>query len=208
MSCGQYVRLIVSPPALAPAYSKEDQLMQEFVYREGSKLPLVKSLSEDPQWEAYDAYSDLDGDERSGRFTTGPLAGARALGGFQRIFANKETGEVIAVVWFGGAVAGWPGVTHGGIAATILDEQFGRCAVRQFPSGTGVTANLDVNYRKPIMTNSYYVVRAKPVKEGFTDKKGWVEGRLETLDGKICVEGKGLFVVPKGYQTKKFAGKF
>lgn len=185
--------------------------MQEFICREGNKLSIVKQLSGDKDWESYDAYEDIkDGDEKERRFTTGPLAGARALGGFQRVFVNSKTGEVVVVIWFGGAVAGWPGVTHGGVAATILDETFGRVAVRKFPSGTGVTANLEVDYRRPILTNSFYVVRAWP-REGdgaWTEKKGWVEGRLETVEGKICVEGKGLFVVPRGYETKKFVGKF
>jgi acyl-coenzyme A thioesterase PaaI-like protein len=39
-------------------------------------------------------------------------------------------------------MAGWPGVTHGGVTATVLDEILGRVALRQFPSMTGVTANL------------------------------------------------------------------
>ena len=208
MSVGQYIRLIVSPPEHPPAYSREDLLMQEFIYKEGEKLTLVKSLSADPAWNSHDAYSCFDGDEKATRLTTGPLAGARALGAFQRIFTNKETGEVVSVVWFGGALAGWPGITHGGLAATILDEMFGRCALRQFPIGTGVTANLDINYRKPILTNSYYVVRATPLKETFTEKKGWVEGTLETLEGKVCIEGKGLFVVPKKFQTKSIPSNF
>lgn len=202
------MRLVVSPPALPAAYSREDVLMTDFIHKEGEKLPIVKSLTEDPLWEWHDAYETLSFEERQVRFTTGALAGARALGGFQRIFTNKSTGELIAVVWFGGAVAGWPGVTHGGLVATVLDELCGRCAVRQFPSQTGVTANLEINYRKPIMTNSYYVLRAIPQKETFTEKKGWIEARLETLEGKICAEGKALFVVPKKYQTVRFAGKF
>lgn len=202
------MRLVISPPALPPAGSREDKLMTDFVRKEGEKLPIVKSLMEDPLWEWHDAYETLSPDEQTARFTTGALAGARALGGFQRVFANKSTGEVVTVVWFGGAVAGWPGVTHGGLVATVLDEQFGRCAVRQFPSQTGVTANLEINYRKPILTNSYYVIRSLPQKETFTENKGWVEGRLETLDGKVCCEGKALYVVPRKYQTARFAGKF
>jgi acyl-coenzyme A thioesterase PaaI-like protein len=176
--------------------------MAEYLRQKGSDLPLVKSLATDPAWESHDAYESISPERRSSTLTTGPLAGARALGGFQRIFTNKETGEVITVVWFGGAVSGWPGVTHGGLVATIMDEQLGRCAIRQFPSQTGVTANLDINYRKPVLTNSYYVVKAWPQTETFTERKGWVSARLETLDGKVCADAKALYVVPKKFQTQ------
>lgn len=204
---GQYISLIVAPPALPAPGTKEDELMVKFLGEKAEQLPIVQSLSTDPNWISHDAYTSLPEEERAHRLTTGPLAGARAIGGFQRIFINKETGETVSVIWFGGAIAGWPGVTHGGVTATILDETLGRCAVRQFPAQTGVTANLELDYLKPIITNSFYVIRAMP-QVGHTEKKCWVHGRLETLDGKVCVEAKGLFVVPKGYKTRVIAGDF
>ena len=182
--------------------------MVDFLQKQGEKLPLVKSLSTDPAWEYHDAYSSLPEEDRDARLTTGPLGGARAVGAFQRIFYNKDTGESVAVVWFGGAISGWPGVTHGGLVATIMDEQLARCAIRRFPSHTGVTANLEINYLKPVVTNSYYVIRSMPNKDGFTDTKGWVSGRLETLEGKVCIEAKALFVVPKKFKTMAINDKF
>jgi uncharacterized protein (TIGR00369 family) len=175
--------------------------MVENLKRQAEKLPIVQSLSSDPNWEASDAYQHAAIEDRPHRLTTGPLGGARAIGGFQRIFHNKESGEIVSVVWFGGAVSGWPGVTHGGVTVTIMDEVLGRCAILRFPSKTGVTANLNLNYLKPAITNSFYVVRAIPEIEGATEQKQWAYGRLETLDGKVCVEGRGLFVVPKNYKT-------
>ena len=202
LTAGQYVRLVIAPPPLPLPGSKEDVLMVEYLKKQAEKIPLVQSLSSDPNWEANDAYQHAALEDRPHRLTTGPLGGARSVGGFQRIFHNKESGEVVNVVWFGGAIAGWPGVTHGGISATIMDETLGRCAILQFPSKTGVTANLNLNYLKPAITNSFYVIRAIPEIEGATETKQWVYGRLETLDGRVCVEGRGLFVVPKKYVTK------
>jgi len=182
--------------------------MVEFIKKEGEKIPLVQSLSADPSWTSWEAYSDFAPEERPHRITTGPLGGARGLGGFQRVFYNEESGECISVVWFGGAVAGWPGVVHGGVIATILDESLGRCAIKQFPAKTGVTANLELSYLKPCITNTFYVVRTAPQKEGSTHTKGWVTGRLETLDGRVCVEAKGLFVVPKKFRTREIKERF
>lgn len=181
--------------------------MVEFLQKQAEKLPIVQSLSTDPNWISYEAYSSVPNPELDHRLTTGPLGGARALGGFQRVFWNKESGEIVTVIWFGGAIAGWPGVTHGGVIATILDEILGRCAIRQFPDKTGVTANLELNYLKPVVTNSFYIVRAVPEK-GFTERKGWVSGRLETVDGRVCVEAKALYVVPKGIKLRSLGDNF
>jgi acyl-coenzyme A thioesterase PaaI-like protein len=202
LTAGQYVRLVVSPPPLPLPGTKEDILMVEYLTKQAEKLPIVQSLSSDPAWESYDAYQNATPETRPHHLSTGPLGGARAVGGFQRIFHNKESGEIVNVIWFGGAIAGWPGVTHGGISATIMDETLGRCAIHQFPSKTGVTANLNLNYLKPAVTNSFYVIRAIPEKEGATEHKQWVYGRLETIDGRVCVEGRGLFVVPKKFVTQ------
>ncbi|KAL2069314.1 hypothetical protein VTL71DRAFT_15652 [Oculimacula yallundae] len=202
VTAGQYVHFLLAPPALPPAGTFQDNGMITYIHKQASKLPIVQSLSTDPAWTSHDAYTSLPPQERSSRLTTGPLAGARALGGYQRIFQNIDTGETIVVIWFGGVLAGWPGVTHGGVTATVMDESLGRCAIRQFPSQTGVTANLELNYLKPVVTNSFYVIRANPVLEGKTERKCWVNGRLEGLDGRVCVEARALFVVPKGYATR------
>jgi hypothetical protein len=53
------------------------------------------------------------------------MAGTRGLG-VQRAFWNAATRELIAVIWFGGALSGWPGLAHGGAIATVFDEGFSR----------------------------------------------------------------------------------
>ncbi|TVY21869.1 putative mitochondrial protein [Lachnellula arida] len=208
LTAGQYTRLIVAPPPLPEAGSPEDKVMVEFLHKQGERLPIVQSLSTDPAWESYDAYGSIPEESRSARLTSGPLAGARALGAFQRVFYNKESGEVVTVIWFGGAISGWPGVVHGGVTSTVLDEALGRCAVKTFPAKTGVTANLEIDFLKPVVTNAFYVVRAVPQAEGETDTKRWVNGRLEMLDGRVCAEAKSLYVVPKKFKTRPIADKF
>ncbi len=206
--------MILAPPPQPSAETKEDRLMVESLHRAAEKLPIVKSLSTDPAWTSHDAYTSLPEVERKSRLTTGPLAGARALGGFQRIFVNAESGELVSVIWFGGAVAGWPGVVHGGLSATILDESLGRCAIRQLEGNTGVTANLELTYLRPVLTNAFYIIRAAPMTQAHGtgmsghSRKRWVAGRLEQMDGVVCVEAKGLFVVPKNYSTRSMKTDF
>lgn len=182
--------------------------MIAYIHQQAATLPVVQSLSADPAWVSHEAYTSLPPAERARRITTGALAGARALGGFQRVFTHVQTGEVVTVVWLGGAVAGWPGVTHGGAIATMLDETLGRCAARGLEGSTGVTAHLELNYLTPVQTNGFYVVRATPQvapDDGTGDgsrRKMWVRGRLETTQGRVCVEARALFVVPKTYATR------
>ncbi|KAH8662288.1 HotDog domain-containing protein [Xylariales sp. PMI_506] len=146
------------------------------------------------------------------------MSGSRGLA-YQRVFHNATTGEFVTVIYFGGAMAGWPGVVHGGALATVLDESLGRCAIMRFPARTGVTARLELAYRKPTVTNTFYAVRVRPVideadevvaKDGSrkSDRKLWVQGSVETLDGKVCVDAKALFVVPKGTKVRRMTDKW
>lgn len=188
--------MVIAPPELPAPDSPADRLMVEYLQKQGAELPLVKSLSADPDWDSWPAYGSISFKERGPRLTTGALGGARGIGGYQQVFRNKTTGECVTVVWIGGAMAGWPGVVHGGLIATLLDEGLGRCAISLFPSKTGVTANLELNYDRPTITNGFYVIRAKPM-EGATEKKAWIQGSLESIDGSVLVRSKALFVVPK-----------
>ena len=75
-------------------------------------------------------------------------------------------------------------------------------------SRSGVTANLELNYRAPTPANQFYVLTAEPIKSECTDRKARIKGRLETLDGKLCVEATGLFVVPKGLKLPEMKEGF
>lgn len=195
--------LVISPPPLPLPGSDEDKLMVEYLTKAAERLPIVKTLMEDPVWEHHEAYEGSTVESKHRHLMAGALAGARGIGGFQRIFYNQATGECICVVHIGGAVAGWPGVTHGGLIASILDEVLGRAAILQLPARTGVTANLQLKYLKPVVTNDFYVIRSAPEKEGATPTKQWVSGRLERMDGGVCTEARALFVVPKNLKTQR-----
>ncbi len=55
----------------------------------------------------------------------GIMSGTRGLG-VQRAFWNAETKEMVAVLWIGGGLSGWPGVVHGGAIATVFEEIMAR----------------------------------------------------------------------------------
>lgn len=217
-SIGSLFRLSISPPPLPEPGTQEDAYIVASIHEKAEKLPLVQRLSSDPAWESWHAYEDRARGQRGPSITSGAMSGCRGLA-YQRIFHNQTSGEMISVIYFGGALSGFPGVVHGGALATILDESLGRCAIYRFPARTGVTANLNLTYKKPTLTNAFYVVKTAPVlaesdevvaKDGTkkSDRKLWVQGSIETPEGKTCVEAKALFVVPKTAKTARLDEKW
>ncbi|CAK7245573.1 MAG: hypothetical protein STHCBS139747_007157 [Sporothrix thermara] len=165
------------------------------------------------------------------RLTTGALGGAEGMGTYHRIFHNTVTGEIVSVLRIGRALAGWPGTAHGGALATILDEALGRCAILAFPARTGVTARLELSYRKPVRTGQFYVVRCTPQfppADGNDAGNGngnetsnktpsspppelrklWCHATLESMEGSVHVVARGLFVVPRKYKLGRVEDKF
>ena len=74
------------------------------------------------------AESKEDWGSKTRTLTGESLAGSRGLG-VQRAFWNAETKELVAVVWIGGALSGWPGLAHGGAIATIFEDCMSRMIV-------------------------------------------------------------------------------
>jgi acyl-coenzyme A thioesterase PaaI-like protein len=97
---------------------------------------------------------------------------------------------------------------HGGALAIVLDESLGAVALRSTPARTGVTANLDINYRAPVYSGNFYSVHSRLDQERSTDRKMFVSGELRDASGKLCVEATGLFVVPKNLTLRKIPDTF
>ena len=115
------------------------------------------------------------------------LQGAKGLG-VERVFWDRGEHMMVAIVWFGGSLSGWPGVSHGGVIATTLAEKFAlaeslastpasayAAAIPQRLPGTGShakmplpadpmdePAQLSLSYVKPTYANDFYVIRIAP----------------------------------------------
>ena len=102
-----------------------------------------------------------------------------------------QDGEGIAGrVTFGEHHSGGPMFAHGGAVATALDDCLGFLLyVIQEPA---VTARLEVDYRRPVLLNTGYALRA-----WMTGRDGRkVRARIEMADesGTIVAEGHALFL--------------
>ncbi|KAJ6145048.1 hypothetical protein N7470_008943 [Penicillium chermesinum] len=141
---------------------------------------------------------------RARSLTAGTLAGPNKIVVPPYVFSEKSGKSLVSFMYLGSDVCGHPGIVHGGMLATLLDEGLARCCFPALPNKVGVTANLNLDYRAPAMADQYVALRAETVKvEG---RKAWVEGRIETVpqDGSkpvVLVEAKALFVEPKQAAT-------
>ena len=118
------------------------------------------------------------------------------------VFAEKdaELPTLISISYLGQSLCGHPGIVHGGLLATLLDEGLARTCFPALPNKVGMTASLKIDYRAPCPANSYVVLKAQTTKvEG---RKAWVKGWIELLgegdaDGTKLVEAEALFIEPK-----------
>lgn len=76
------------------------------------------------------------------------------------VYQKKGSEEIAAVIKFGHRLNGHKGIVHGGIISTAFDNSFGWLFFT-FDTYPAFTANLSVNFRKPLYENSTVILRAK-----------------------------------------------
>ncbi|EER27971.1 hypothetical protein D8B26_005905 [Coccidioides posadasii str. Silveira] len=193
------VTQILSDEAKSDPYKAEDEFARE-VDEHINSHPLTQSMRENPLFKESRPHLQIPVEMRSHSLTGGTLTGPNKIVVPPYVW-NEEGGKsMVSMFYLGADVSGHPGIVHGGLLATMLDEGLARCCFPSLPNKIGVTANLNIDYRRPAPAGSFFVLRAKTTKvEG---RKAWVEGWIETLpddgtDPTILVEAKALFVEPK-----------
>ncbi|EFX02156.1 thioesterase family protein [Grosmannia clavigera kw1407] len=217
-------------PTLPDRGSAAEDKARVVLETRAARLPLVVQLTTDPAWiewtvgsrwakdhqpSSTDLETDLASDSPRERLTRDALGGVQGMTGYHRVFLHEQTGELVSVVYLGNALSGFPTRAHGGALATLLDEALGRCAIHTLPARTGVTARLELQYRRPVAVPDFYVVRCRPElppasspKASQDLRKLWCSATLETIAGQTCVEARGLFVVPRGYKLGRVEDRF
>jgi acyl-coenzyme A thioesterase PaaI-like protein len=136
--------------------------------------------------------------------------------------------EVSTLMTIGDGVNGHPGIMHGGIIAAILDEGMGILQSCNFerehfaavsmgkaegeipPSGYSFfTAELKIQYKKPVMTSAPLICTARFVKR--ERGKEWIYAEVKQRVGMeedyngdevVCATGEALFVDPNRRRSK------
>ncbi|KAF2428686.1 hypothetical protein EJ08DRAFT_680586 [Tothia fuscella] len=167
---------------------------------------LTKTLLADPKFKAARPHLKIPPALRGHNFTGGILLGEDKIPVPPLQFSTEDGSEFVSLQYLGVALCGHPGIVHGGLLATLLDEGLARCCFPALPNKVGVTASLKIDYRKPCMAGQYTVLKAETTK--VDGRKAWVKGRMETLPddgspGEVLVEAEALFIEPR--QAKAMA---
>ncbi len=99
---------------------------------------------------------------------------------------------------------GFPGVTHGGIAAAVLDEAMGWA---MYAAGAwAMTARMEIRYRRPLPLGEEVRVTAQVVRD--RGRRLEAEARIETASGEVLAEAKGLFLRMAEETSRQFNQSF
>jgi uncharacterized protein (TIGR00369 family) len=104
-----------------------------------------------------------------------------------------HTPEVRAVFYLGDSLCGHRGITHGGLIATLMDEVSGATTFLTIKA-PAFTANLNVNYLRPLPAGNYVLVRGKVVNQ--ERRKIYVNVSVEDGRGEVYAKGTALYVKP------------
>jgi acyl-coenzyme A thioesterase PaaI-like protein len=102
---------------------------------------------------------------------------------------------IVARISVGKNLDGHTGIVHGGILALLMDDLMG-IAFHVMGIPMAFTANLNIDYRTPVMANSQVVVRIKcKQREG---RKLYFVAQMTSPDNSVLyVEASSLYIVPK-----------
>jgi acyl-coenzyme A thioesterase PaaI-like protein len=167
--------------------------------------PFTKALLADPKYIASRPHLKIPEGLRAQNLTGGTLLGQDKIAVPPLQFTTADGSSYYSLQYLGPALCGHPGIVHGGLLATLLDEGLARCCFPALPNKVGVTASLKIDYKAPCMAGQIVVLKAETTKaEG---RKAWVKGRLETLpkegewegkkEGLVLTEAEALFIEPR-----------
>lgn len=114
---------------------------------------------------------------------------------FKRITQNAVRCDFVADREFAGA----PGVLHGGLQATLLDEVFGTAAHTAFEDhvpASMVTAEFWLKYRRPVPVAEPIAVYGEL--DRVEGRNFFVEGRIENSAGEVLTTATGRWVRLEG----------
>lgn len=113
--------------------------------------------------------------------------GAAQLGGTE--------GDSTIALHLGRSVCGHDGIVHGGMLATVCDEALARTAMYNLPGKIGVTARLEIDYRKPTMADQFIILQTELIEQ--KGRKAVVKGTARDAQGQLLLECRAIFVEPK-----------
>ncbi|KAG1293735.1 hypothetical protein G6F66_005828 [Rhizopus arrhizus] len=177
------------------ATDNHEIIEQDELLEQENSIKFVKMLRSSADWEEVIAYEHMSPSAKAHSLTATTLRGEGMIGRHPLKFYNKDKTECIMISHFGIHLCGHDGIIHGGFAATVLDEMLAYVTIPNLPNFTGFTANLNVDYRKPIIANQWVIIKGKL--EKLEGRKAWGKACIETLEHTLLTEATALYISPR-----------
>jgi acyl-coenzyme A thioesterase PaaI-like protein len=103
---------------------------------------------------------------------------------------SRDAGEVTAEIQLDKRFESYPGVIHGGIVATVLDEAMGT-VVRSEDDVPALTLSMRVRYSGVVRSGEWYRVLGRVISQ--QDREFKVEARLTDAGKRLVAYGEALF---------------
>ncbi len=118
--------------------------------------------------------------------------GAANANGMKLVFeADPTTRRITGRFMLGAEYQGSMGMLHGGIIAVLFDEAMGKLC--RFSDSRAVTAELSVEYLKPIRVDQEIIVEA--FEAGREGRQLFHQAEIRSTDGVVLARGKARFVI-------------
>lgn len=110
-------------------------------------------------------------------------------------YEDHEAQQIQATVTVPEHFNGYPGIVHGGILATILDETSGRAVMLEGGQEMlMVTLKLEMTYRRPTPTNTPLTAIGWVIKQ--SKSRAQVAGEIRLPDGTVTAQCRAVVVRP------------
>ncbi|KAF9149334.1 hypothetical protein BG015_008874 [Linnemannia schmuckeri] len=186
-----------------PTLEKLEEIKRSVLLeKEMAELDLVaeyKDKVKTGEWKEANPYWYLTKNTTPHHLTAGTLRGENMLSVHPLKFERKDQKAIVLFLHLGRSLCGHDRIIHGGLLATLLDEATGMVALPNLPYHIGFTANLNLNYRKPVKADQFVMIKAEY--ERGEGRKGYTKASIHDLDGNTLVECTALFVSPKNPVT-------
>lgn len=171
-----------------PESSEEVQGYQNNLLNRLVKLPVVRQLEECGYTEIFPKREPDD------RMIDRNLTSPGGIAIPPKYYYNPKTKDTVAIYHLGMKLTGYPFIIHGGILATVMEDQM-RESVRMIKGKKGeMTKELSLSYKLPTFANQFVVVRTTSVEEYGSKVKFGVEV-MDQTGNRTLVTGHGTFTV-------------
>lgn len=169
---------------------------------------IAEQLANGPRGRSQWTYAGRSPGDAGSRFSTGsrhddgPMIGlGNAISPPMRLRVEGD-GTLVGLVTFGDQYEGPPNSVYGGFVAAAFDEVLG--TVQSLDGMSGLTANLQVNYRSPTPLHRELTFHARV--DRVDGRKKFTSATL-TVDGRQCADATGLFVIMKPGMAEQMRGQ-